>query len=80
MDAKKLTNEVAKVAKDILERNRTLLTGRFYEPVDDYGVLETLPDFPDIRRVVERNIIPAYDHPKIVDAVADYLYQRIWMM
>lgn len=75
--------DVQRFAQDMLKRNVTLLTGRFYqfpdEESEDQGMMELAPNPLDIRRVVKRHIDPEYDIPQIVDAVTEYLYNRIWM-
>lgn len=79
-------NNVRRFAQEVLNCNVTLLTERFYRRPDEEScdegqdTVELAPNPQDIRRVVERNIIPEYDHPQIIDAVTEYLYHRIWMM
>lgn len=79
-------NNVRRFAQEMLKCNVTLLTERFYQRPDDevfdedQSAVELAPNPQDIRRVVERNIVPEYDHPQIIDAVTEYLYHRIWMM
>lgn len=73
------SDELKQFASDLVRRHTDYFPSDAAFPVDPTQA-ESAPDRVSIRRVVERNILPEYDHPRIIEAVTDYLYDRLWMM
>lgn len=75
--------ELRRFARDWIEQNPQLFSSlktaytRLPRPIERRGVVgEDVVTIDEIRRVVQKNILDEYDHPQIVEAVTEYLYDH----